>query len=52
MALQATAATVTWQIPNQPSLKGATFFEQAVLLDFAAPKGLGATSRGAMGVLQ
>lgn len=52
MALQASSATVTWQIPNQPILRGATFFEQALLLDFSAPNGIGAMSRGAMGVLQ
>ncbi len=52
MAPGAGSASVSWALPNLPALRGAVFFMQALVLDPAAPNGLGAVSNGAFGVLQ
>ena len=52
MTLQAGVASASWPIPNNTSLKGAVFFEQALLLDPTAVNGLGVATNGAIGVVQ
>jgi hypothetical protein len=45
-------ATAAVAVPNNPLLAGLVFFEQSLLLDPTAPNGVGATSNGAMVIVQ